>query len=192
MRRGHRRIGCWRGCEMDLRTVMVPTVFFGAIACLTAIASSPIGNPDKEAATAAAVRYDLREYLDFLGDHLGEDHLANGDEKLPELIICLASDVPLDIDSVAQNLTDAKIKPVPVTACSSETIKGDFGMFTAITNYFGPDGEEAGHLVIVRASCATTKSCVIDIDGRGSGARYWVERSGHTWTVVDGRLRWIV
>lgn len=170
---------------LDLRTITVLSGLFAVIACLTAIASSPIGNPDQEAATAAAVRYHLREFLEF-------NNLAAGDEKLKEIVICVTSDVPLNISLVSQKLTDTIIRTVPATSCSSKTVEGSFGMFVSITNYFGPDGEAAGHLAVRRVSCATTRRCVIDIDERGSGSRFWVERSGQIWKVMDARLRWIV
>jgi len=169
---------------VDLKTTMVMTAIFAGIACFTAIAASPIGRADKEAATAAALRF-------HFGDYLNMDNLSGDDENLPDKVLCLDSDVPLNIGSVAQNLTDTIVKPVPGATCSSETIEGDFRMFIAITNYFGPDGDEAGHLVVKQASCGTTKSCVIDIDGRGSGMRYSVKRFGQTWNVVNARLRWI-
>jgi hypothetical protein len=170
---------------VDLKTALTVAIFFVAIGCLTAIASSQIGIPEKEAAVAVAAR-------EYLVENLGKELVSKGDEILPKLVLCLDFRNSLNIDLVSKNLSDTIIKPVPVTACSSKTIEGNFGMFTAITHYSGPEGDEAAHLAVVRVSCQTTKSCEVDIDSRGSGVRYWVERSGQTWKVTDSRLRWIV
>lgn len=170
---------------MDLKTAMVVAVFFAAIAWLTAIASTPVGHPDKEAAVAAALRENL-------GQGFGKDFLTKGDELLPKLVLCLESEVFLDIDSVARNLSNTIVTPVPIAACSSKTVEGDFGMFTAMTNYFGPVGEAAAHLKVVGVSCSTVASCVVDVDSRGRGERYRVERLGQSWKVADSRLRWVV
>lgn len=170
---------------MDLKTVAIVAAFFAAIAYLTSIAVISIGKPGKEAAIAAALRHDL-------GQVVGEKHMAKVDGEVLEFFLCLASQEPININKIDQNFENTTIKVVPVSTCTSKVEKGNFGMFTAITRYFGPDGREAGHLTVVRALCSTARDCEIDIDAHGAGVRYQVKRDGNGWTVGKSQLRWIV
>lgn len=167
---------------MDRTELLFVSVLFLVLAGLTSLASSKVGVPDTDGAIAAAVERQLT-------DAIGADtlHAYPG-----PLVLCVASTAPLNMAAMVRDLAETAIRPVPLEECTSETIEGDFGIFSALTTYYGPTGGEAAYLKVVSASCSTSSTCVVDIDTFGSGYRYRARRNGRVWTVVDKKRRWVV
>lgn len=144
-----------------------------------------IGEVDKNEVVAVAIEAHFSEWIDV-------EVLKGRDQALPPLPLCLETNVPVQVNEIAKDLSDTIIRLIPNSDCTSETIEGNFGMLTAITKYFDKSGEQASHLEIVKVSCLTTRECVVDIDSFGSGSRYWAERHQNVWTVTKHELRWVV
>lgn len=130
-----------------------------------------------------------------------ENHLAASVGLKPEewrgagienLQTCLDSKVLIDVPAIRDKLTYSVLDPIPAAACSSETIEGDFGMFTSRTDYFFPDGTQAGYLRIGDVRCAASIDCEIDIDDYGFGNSYRMVFGSDGWKVVEVKQRWIV
>lgn len=158
---------------------------FIALAALTSVASSKIGEPDVNGAVAAALKHQLT-------DLLGADAVGGKDAAVEPFALCVESVVSLDMDAIERDFSGTVIQPVPESACTSETIEGDFGMFSAITRYYDARGAEAAHRQVAGASCPDTRTCVVDIDSRGAGERFITRREGQAWSVVERRTRWVV
>lgn len=152
---------------------------------LSSVASIKFGTPDREAAAAATLKHSL-------SDMLTEEELTDLDAPLGFAIICIEPEQPLNVRKMAERLSDTIIRPVPVTDCTSETVEGDFVMFSAVTHYYDSSGQEAGHVVVEKVDCRTTSECIIDLDWFGGGDRYLIRRTGSVWNVVHQRIRWIV
>ncbi|MBX7496291.1 hypothetical protein K3172_10540 [Qipengyuania sp. 6B39] len=159
--------------------------FLSALLALTAVSARPIGHPDTEGALAAALK---REFEWFMKDDL----YRRSDEPAEAITLCLGGESQFDIERLAMHLSDTVIRPVPYKSCRRVVEEGDFGMFTALYHYFGPDSEEASSLAVVAIKCPTTSSCVIDIDDFGGGYRHFVEQRGADWVVVETTTRWVV
>lgn len=170
---------------MDRSAAIFGLAMFGITAALTSIASQKVGKPDVNSAVAAAIRGHMGQWME-------PEVLYGGDPTLGPFTLCAESKIPLQIDAVAHELSETIIRPVPISDCTSETIAGDFGMFTALTSYYDSAGEEAAHLKVVGIACTSTRMCVVDIDDHGSGMRYEIERQGKEWAVKNQTMRWIV
>lgn len=170
---------------MDRQTAIVMTALCILLAGLSSVASKPIGHPDQSGAIAAAIENQFTEWL-------GVESITRGVTSLPATTLCLDSKRPLDIAAIAHAMGDTVITTVPVSECTSETVEGNFGMFTALTTYYDRSGEEAAHIEIADIRCTTTSACTVDIDSRGSGMRYEMERRGSVWHARKAWMRWIV
>ncbi|MDP4539573.1 hypothetical protein Q9K01_08065 [Qipengyuania sp. DY56-A-20] len=159
--------------------------FFGAIAGLTAISSKKIGEADREAALAAAIKAEFHWVPGF--SVYSKDHDPSTIDTL-----CLESREAYDLKSLSGHLSDTILRPVPVSLCRREIEEGDFGMFTAVFHHFGPRDESAAHLKVAQIECQTSSSCTIDIDGFGGGNRHFIERKGQDWQVVKSQMLWVV
>ncbi|MBI1401856.1 MAG: hypothetical protein GC147_01400 [Porphyrobacter sp.] len=82
--------------------------------------------------------------------------------------------------------------PAARKACTSKTVEGDFGMFSAMTYWFDETGQDAGMLEIEAVRCPTSRRCIVDINTVGSGMRYELEKTGDDWAVNKSDIRWIV
>lgn len=141
---------------------------------------------DEPGAVSAAIIAHLEDYID-------EDQLKRPPEhKVGDLVLCLSTEIPLDVTAVEDALSGTLIRVVPAKDCTSKTVEGDFGMFIAMTTWFDERGEEAGHLEITKVRCPSVTRCLVDIDSVGAGMTYEVKRSGEGWTITAERLRWIV
>ena len=160
-------------------------VLFAGLLGMTAIASREVGSADQEAAVAAAIRT-------LLADYVGKDTIEGTGEITGPLYLWLTREVELDTKKIASELVSTVIRPIPVEDCASRRVEGDFGMLTAMTYHFAPNGEEAGHMTVADIKCSGPARCIVDLDMVGSGDRYSVQRSGTKWRVVAHRNRWIV
>ena len=141
---------------------------------------------DEPGAVATAIVAQLKDYID-------EDQLTlPPGHKVGDLVLCLSADIPLDVAAVEDALSGTLIRAVPATDCTSKTVLGNFGMFTAMTTWFDERGEEAGHLKITNMRCPSVTRCLVDVDSVGAGMTYEARRSGEVWSVTGERLRWIV
>jgi len=165
--------------------MLVGATLFIVLAALTSIASSKAGKPDTDGAVASALRYHLTDFW-------GMEIIDGRDGSLGPLVLCLGSKVPLSIEAIERDLAGTVIEPVPVDACTGETIEGNFAMFTALTKYYDAAGGEAAHLEVTGVACSSTRACMVDIDDFGSGQRYLTRREGRVWSVVERRMRWVV
>ena len=170
---------------MKLRRAPFSAAQFGGAACLALLASCRSVEADTEAAVAGAIKTSLEEWV-------GADVIGGAEASQGLITICLEHKDPLDVAAVAENLSGTIIRPIPVVDCSSETIEGNFGMFAAVTNYFAPDGTEAGHLEIAKVDCPTPTMCVVEIDSLGSGDSYRMERRAGHWKTTKQWNRWVV
>ncbi len=170
---------------MRPREIVSIALFFGAIAGLTTISSKKIGEADKEAALAAAIE---TEYEWYLGDQFSS---KNHDPSITETL-CLESRVTFDLEALSRHLSNIIVRPIPFSSCRREIEEGDFGMFFAMFHHFGPGGERAEHLKVMKIRCPTTSSCEIDIDRFGGGTRHFIERQGQDWQVVETQGLWVV
>ena len=169
---------------MDRSAVAFGATLFIILAVLTSFGSSKAGKPDVNGAVAVALRHHLTDFL--------EVDIEGKDAFLGPLVLCIGSKVPLRMEALQGDLAEAIVQVVPDSSCSSETVEGDFGMFTTLTKYYDATGREAGHLEVADVSCSSTRTCVVDIDSFSSGERYIVRREGRTWSVVERRMRWVV
>lgn len=160
-------------------------VLFIVLVGMTNVASQRVGSADRETVAAATVRHVLTEII-------GEDTIQGRGEVTDPLYLCLSSEVDVDVKRIASELASTIIRPIPVKECASNRVEGDFGMFGAMTYYYAPNGEEAGHLTIAELKCATPSECMVDIDMVGWGERYSLKQTGGEWKVSDQRNRWIV
>lgn len=170
---------------MDKGAAIFGATLFAAIAGLSSVASIKTGNADTSGAVAQALKEHFRAWV-------GSEGLEKGNANLPEFTLCLESEVALDIDAIVSKLSETVIRPSPVGDCTSETVEGDFGMFSAMTTYYDSSGQQAAHVEIARVHCATSTSCLVDIDDFGAGMSYLMRRNGREWRMVEHRLRWIV
>ena len=170
---------------MDRGAMLFGAALFIVLAALSSIASSKIGDPDTNGAVASALKHYLTELV-------GPATVEGEDASFGPLVLCLGSTMPLEIEAIGRDLAGTIIQPVPANACTSETIEGDFGMFAAITKYHDATGAEAAHLEVVNVACSNTRTCIVDIDGFGSGDRYITRREGRVWSVVERKMRWVV
>lgn len=155
------------------------------LAGLTSIASTPAEEPDVEGAVATALEHHLTDYA-------GVGSIDAKDSAFERIALCVGTKVPLAFDPIERHFAGTVVVPIPDEACTSETIEGDFGMFSAITRYRDTTGREAGHLELEAVSCSSSRSCQVDIDTFGSGVRYAVRRERGTWSVVGKGMRWVV
>lgn len=169
---------------MDRVAGLFAATLFIILAVLTSFASSKAGEPDVDGAVAAALRHHLTDSLDV--------DIEGKDASLGPLVLCIGSKVPLRMEAIEADLAGTIVQVVPDRSCTSETVEGDFGMFTALTRYYDAMGREAGHLEIADVSCSGTRTCAVDLDSFSSGERHIVRREGRTWSVVDRRMRWVV
>jgi hypothetical protein len=144
------------------------------------------GAVDKEGAAAAAI-------LASLGDYIEEDQLRHPPaQRVGDLVLCLDAEISLDLVAIQRALSETLIRVLPAKNCTSKTVEGDFGMFTALTTWFDENGEETGHLEMSNLRCPTVTRCMVDIDSVGAGMTYEARRSGKSWSVTGESLRWIV
>lgn len=169
----------------DRAAILFGVGLFIVLCALTSIASAKIGEPDIDGAVASAIKHHLADYV-------GMDVIEGSEPSLGPLVLCVESRVPLKIAAIKLDLAETVIEPVPVSACRSERLEGDFGMFTAITKYYDATGNDAAHLKVVGVSCSNTRTCVVDIDDFGAGQRYTTRRDGPVWSVVESQERWVV
>ena len=167
------------------REIIAIAIFFALIASASSVASQKFGTPDREAAVAAALK-------ETLGEYFNSEVMHQADPPLGFAVMCVESKIDLDVSAIANNLSKTIIRPVPVDSCTSQTVEGDFGMFTALTTYYDDRGKEAGHFEVANVACKSTSECIVDLDFRGWGERFLVERKGATWEVLQRRNRWIV
>ena len=170
---------------MDRGAMLFGATLFIILAALTSIASSKNGEPDTNGAVASAIKH-------HLADFGGMDIIEGKDASFGPLVLCVESRVPLEMEAIERDLAGTVMEPVPANECRSETIEGDFGMFTAIEKYYDATGGEAAHLEVVSVSCSSTRTCIVDIDDFGSGERYTTRRKGQVWSVAERRMRWVV
>lgn len=170
---------------MDRGALLFCVALGTVLAALTSVASSKIGEPDSNGAVAAAIKH-------YLADFVGMEAIEGEDTSRGPMVLCVGSEVPLHMEAIARDLADTVIRPIAEGACRSETVEGDFGMFTAITNYYDASGAEAAHVTVADVSCENTTTCIVDIDSRGSGDRLEMRRKGRTWFVGERRIRWMV
>ncbi len=137
-------------------------------------------------AIAEALKAELEEIVEIV--ELKDDEA----EQVGELVLCVESEQPLDVEALAQRFAGTILRLVPVSKCTSRTVEGDFGMFHSMTIYSDEAGKEAGHLKIAAVKCHRTDYCVVDIDGGGRGMRYEVEKDGDNWMIVKREMLWVV
>ena len=169
----------------DAGSYLFGGALFAALLGMTAVSSQRVGAADGDAVVAAAVRQELSGLI-------GEEMIIGRGEITDPLYLCLSSEVPLEVGRVASELSATIIRPVPIRDCTSKTIHGNFGMFSAVTDYFAPNGDEAFHLTIAGVKCRALHECFVDIDAVGWGQRYSLERTGGDWRVTSVRNRWVV
>lgn len=165
-----------------------------ALGAVTALVASGVQlseefdqKPAVSAAVAAAIKAEMAWYIDAATEH------ASSEGVTPEVAnICLTTDRPLDFALLSNRLAGSFLDVVPVADCTSKTVEGDFGMFSAMTTWSDDSGKEAGHLSIQAVNCPIARRCIVDIDSTGAGMRYEVERVGDVWTVTRVDMRWVV
>jgi len=170
---------------MDRGALLFCVALGTVLAALTSVASSKIGEPDSNGAVAAAIKH-------YLADFVGMEAIEGEGTSFGPMVLCVGSEVPLHMEAIARDLADTVIRPIAEGACRIETVEGDFGMFTAIINYYDASGAEAAHVTVADVSCKNTTTCIVDIDSRGSGDRLEMRRKGRTWFVGERRIRWMV
>lgn len=144
------------------------------------------GSADEAGAVSAAI-------LAQLGDIIPESDLKRqASEDIGVLALCLSSDAPLDVSELNQRFASTLVRAIPASRCTSKTIEGDFGMFTAVTTWFDESSQEAGHLEIAHVRCPSPRRCIVDIDSVGAGTSFEVVKRGSNWFVGKTDLRWIV
>lgn len=170
---------------MDRSAALFGAAMFVVFAGLTSLASQKIGQADKDGAVAAAIKDEMEQLL-------GSEVVEGKDPSTDLLLLCIESKVPLSTEAIAQDLAGTIIRPIPVDRCTSKTVEGDFGMFSALTYYYDAKGNEAGHLKVATVSCPSSRTCIVDLDGGGSGRRYSLRRDGQVWSVLDSTTTWVV
>lgn len=113
-------------------------------------------------------------------------------DKVGNVALCLLAKRPLDVAEVSRRLAGTLVRVIPAEDCTSKTVEGDFGMFTALTTWYDARGEEAANFEIDQVRCFSLRRCIVDIDGRGAGMRHEVVQTGRNWSVTKSDLRWIV
>ena len=172
---------------MDARTLATLAATVGLIAGAVWLSATLDRKPQITEATAAAISADMAWFIEIYEDPAERKAVAGKPAPL-----CIAANEPLDFTLLAERLAGTFLRVIPVAACTSKTVEGDFGMFSAMTTWFDESGEEAGHITIKAVDCRSARRCVVDIDSLGAGMRYEVELEGGLWTVRKGDLRWIV
>ena len=143
--------------------------------------------PQASEAAAAAIAAELDIYVEQLsGPAAGEADSA------AYLTVCIDTAHQLDFPLLANRLAPSRLRPVPAAGCTRRRVEGDFGMFTARTDWFDAQGSEAAHLKVAKVDCPTRSRCLVDIDWFGGGNRYAVESSGGSWSVTGYEMRWVV
>lgn len=171
---------------MERNEIISVLVFLAALFGLSYLASHKSNSADREAATAVAIYNFIAEWIP------GEEVLHGRKDYQGDLQVCTDGLNDLDLGKIAKGLEQTIIRPVSITACNSETVEGDFGMFTALTYYFAPDGEEAAYVKIDKIECPTMTRCIVDLDYHGGGVRYLIQKDGSGWEMAGGYMRWVV
>jgi hypothetical protein len=172
---------------MDGRSLTILAVLAGFVGSAVWL-SSEVDQfaADEAGAVAAALVAGLGEFID-------ESELKSPPADLVgDLSLCVDAKTEIDLAAVDRDLAGTLIRVIPAKRCTSKTVEGDFGMFTALTTWYDEKGEEAGHLEIEAVQCQSMRRCIVDIDSRGAGMRYEVERVGDGWSVTTRRMRWVV
>jgi hypothetical protein len=172
---------------MDVRSLATLTVLLGIVGGAVWVSSNVDGvAADEAGAVSAALVAELGEFID-------ESKLTNPPEEMVgDLALCLDTNIDLDVAAVDRDLSGTLIRVIPAERCTSKTVEGDFGMFTAMTTWFDEHGDEAVHLEVTNVRCPSVTRCLVDIDSLGAGMTYEVRRSGEGWATTGERLRWIV
>ncbi|ANU07801.1 hypothetical protein [Paraurantiacibacter namhicola] len=165
----------------DIIAALLLMVFLGI---LTGFASQKTANPNTTGALAAAVQADTV-------DLLGESTFAVDDTTML-LFLCIEHSVDIDYPKLHALLSRTILKPVPMSECSSKTVRTDFGMFTELTDFYGPDGSQAFDTKVTRIECPASNSCEVDLDHHYGGNTFVVSRTAGRWQVTDRRRRWVV
>lgn len=172
---------------MDGSSLATLTVLLGVVSGAVWLSSEVDGiAADGAGAVSAALVAELGEFID-------ESELKNPPaDMVGDLSLCLDAKTEIDLADVDRDLAGTLIRVIPAKRCTSKTVEGDYGMFTALTTWYDESGKEAGHLEIEAVQCQSVRSCLVDIDSHGSGMRYEVERVGDRWSVTARRMRWVV
>ena len=171
--------------SLRLPEVAYAAILFSLLGVATSLASQKTGTPDRDAAVAAALQ-------EGLSDFMTDSEIYDKNPPYGFIVMCIESRIDLNIPAISSHLSETIIRPIRTETCTTNTVQGDFGMFTAMTNYYDPTGAEAGRVEVVGAKCVSTSECVVDLDFRGSGERYVVRRKGSNWGVTHRNVRWIV
>lgn len=172
---------------MDGRSLAILAVLAGVVGSAVWL-SSEVDQvaADEAGAVSAALVANLGEFID-------ESELKSPPaDMVGDLSLCLDAKTEIDLADVDRDLAGTLIRVIPAKCCTSKTVEGDFGMFTALTTWYDESGKEAGHLEIEAVQCQSVRRCIVDIDSHGSGMRYDVERTGNMWSVLARRMRWVV
>jgi hypothetical protein len=172
---------------MEVRSLMVLGAITGLIAGAVSLSSDVhVPGVDEPAAVAAALFEPFQDYVD-------EEQLRHPPaHQVGDLALCLKAEPSLDVDAVSRALAGILVRVIPAGRCTSKTVKGDFGMFTAMTYWFDENGKEAAALEVEAVHCLTRSRCIVDINSFAEGMSYEVEAEGGAWTVTRSSLRWIV
>ncbi len=106
--------------------------------------------------------------------------------------ICLESKMPINVGAINKALSHTILTTHKVSDCTSKTTEGDFGMFNAMTDYFDPSGERAGHLIIQKITCPKADYCLVEIDTFSDGYEYKMRLVHGRWQYVDKDIIWVV
>jgi hypothetical protein len=171
----------------DLRSLLVLGAITGLIAGAVSLSSDVhVPGVDEPAAVAAALIEPFQDYVE-------EEQLRHPPaHQVGDLALCLKAESSLDVEAVSRALAGTLVRVIPAGRCTSKTVKGDFGMFTAMTYWFDESGGEAASLEVEAVRCLTRSRCIVDINSFAAGRRYEVEAAGGVWTVTRSALRWIV
>ncbi|MEE4338526.1 hypothetical protein [Erythrobacter sp.] len=172
---------------MDKTSVVGLTAITGFVAGGVWLSALLDNSPEPTEPVAAAIKADFSEYIPYL-----KDPARRAEAGIDKAAICIQTEERLDYPILAERLADSFLHPIPASDCTSKTVEGDFGMFTALTYWFDKDGAEAGKIDIVAVRCPTPSRCFVDIDHRGGGNRYEAIRSGGRWVARWHKMRWVV
>lgn len=172
---------------MDKASLVGLTAITGLVAGGVWLSALMDRSADPTQPVAAAIEADFSEYIPYL-----KDPARRAEAGIDSAAICIQTEEPLDYRILGDRLAASFMRPIPAADCSSRTVEGDFGMFTALTYWFDKDGVEAAKIDVVAVRCPTPSRCFVDIDHRGGGNRYEAIRSGGRWVARWHKMRWIV
>lgn len=172
---------------MDRTSLATLSMITGLVAGAVWLSALLDRKPKVTEVVSAAIKAEMVWFIEFY-----ENPAERKAVDLEPVLLCIASKEPLDFALLADQLSGTFLQPLPVAKCTSRTVEGDFGMFSAMTYWFDETGEEAGMLVIEAVRCPTSRRCIVDINTVGSGMRHEIEKTGDDWAVTKSDRRWVV